>query len=220
MKLSLVLLLFAITNAFAQTGTVRGHVRDDSGEEVLGAIVEILHAHGGVDIHTGAGYSIQSLPAGLDTLCVQAIGYYPITIPIEIRRDTVTIADFVLMAASLRPNPQLGSVPDYSSPPENYAQTHSKITYQAQTGKIKGRVTDLETGEGISVPVALVHAKRHVSSNPNGYYEIRDICVGLDTLLAAKWSEKMSKVPVIIRADSVITVNIKVDCSTLGIPTE
>jgi hypothetical protein len=122
---------FARVACYAQTGTVKGVVVEDSVNAVWGAVVTLLHANQMVSIQTELGnYLFDDLPPGPDTLRVIALGYYSLVCPITIKPDTITIVDFSPLIVTAYPDPGECGTPVHAyPPPENYIQTHTRIVY-------------------------------------------------------------------------------------------
>ncbi len=76
-RLCLALLVFILhSDAFAQTGSVTGIVRDAStGEELIGVNVQIVGTTQGVNTNLDGEYSLKNVPAGLFDLRFSYVGY-------------------------------------------------------------------------------------------------------------------------------------------------
>ncbi|QNH60900.1 SusC/RagA family TonB-linked outer membrane protein [Hymenobacter sediminicola] len=83
----LFLLLFVcagFTGAFAQTGSVSGRVVDEKNEGLPGVTVLIEGTSLGNSTNSDGTYSIQSVPAGSNTLVVSFVGYTTNRIPVTV----------------------------------------------------------------------------------------------------------------------------------------
>lgn len=89
------LLLWAIA-AQAQTGTVRGWVRDAQGTPLPGINVLLEGTLRGTATDPDGRYELDRVPAGAYTLVASAIGYRRVSRPVTVTEDRVTEADFTL----------------------------------------------------------------------------------------------------------------------------
>ncbi len=70
--------LILSTGAFAQQITVNGHVKDGSGEDIIGATVRIIGQDGGVVTDFDGNFTIQANQGA--TLSIAYIGYETVTV--------------------------------------------------------------------------------------------------------------------------------------------
>jgi len=80
-----------------ETATIRGHVRTQSGEPVLGATVLVVGSRAGAIADSSGLYVIANVPAGPLTLRARFIGYADADRSIEVQAGDVRTIDFTLV---------------------------------------------------------------------------------------------------------------------------
>jgi hypothetical protein len=155
MKLSSILLLFVITNAFAQTGTVKGKVFDGSNlpfqkAPLFAASVYLPGTHIGATTDTAGYFAIHGLPLGLCSLRVMAIGFESEIIRLAVEQDSAIqkeIETFLLPECVSHGIPQV-----YRLVPDSLRETTQSEPKKPLPGKysVSGHVTDKNTGKPIS----------------------------------------------------------------------
>ena len=99
--MTLLLGLFLTVGAFAQDITVKGHVKDATGEPVIGATVRVAGAQGGAVSDFDGNFTIQA-PKGAQ-ITVTYIGYQPATVVadanvvVTLQDDQTTLNDVVVI---------------------------------------------------------------------------------------------------------------------------
>jgi len=151
---SILIALLLAASAFAQTGTAVARVIDDRGESIPGSVIILTRSqrHGAIVQNTRV--VLRDLLPGSDTLQVVAsCGYYKMTVPIDVKSDTVTASTVELAEVTITPRKAqthlpgthnyVCGTPDYADgPPKDYATTHSKVSYFAGFASVNGTITD------------------------------------------------------------------------------
>lgn len=93
-------LLLAATPALAQTGSLEGTVRDDSGALLPGATVLVADTPLGAATDSEGRFRIEAVPAGPQTVEVRFVGFAPVRRPVSVQVGQVTRLDVVLSDAA------------------------------------------------------------------------------------------------------------------------
>ena len=93
----------------------------------------------------------------------------------------------------------------------------TQFLFSAQTGTIKGKITDKKTGDPLpGVNVLLTGTKLGAATDINGFYEIKNVPPGKYTLkITMMGYEEIIKKNVKIKANKVTTLNFKLKASKL-----
>ena len=163
MKLRILLLLFVIANAFAQTGTVKGRVLDAivrpfQKEPIVGASVTLPGTQTGASSDMEGKFMIKGLPLGMCTLRASALGYDSETIRVNVEPDSVGNQEIEILlwqACVLYGMPQVYQDPKV---PDSLRETTRSKLKPPQLGKcaLSGHVVDKESGKPI--PAAHISA--------------------------------------------------------------
>lgn len=94
---SIIAILFSISSMYAQSNSsIKGTVKDNSGEGLVGANVRILNTNYGASANMNGDYQINNLPAGSHTLEVSYIGFKTITKNVVLSQNKVTTVNLIL----------------------------------------------------------------------------------------------------------------------------
>ena len=156
MKLRILFLLFVMTNALAQTGTIKGRVFDGSNlpfqkAPLVGANVQLWATHLGATTDTVGYFSIRGLPLGLCSLRVTAVGFEPEIIRVVVEEDSAKqeVTETILLPECVSHGiPQVYRV----SVPDSLRESTISKPKKPLPGKcsVSGRVTDKNTGKPVS----------------------------------------------------------------------
>lgn len=89
-------------DAVAQTGTVRGVVRDDKGEPLNGATVQIVGTKLGAVTRSDGAFEIDDVPVGQRTATVRCLGYAPWSSSVTVQQGAATTLQPALQPAPLQ----------------------------------------------------------------------------------------------------------------------
>ena len=113
--LGLILGLFLSVSAFAQSLTVNGHVKDATGEDIIGATIRIAGQTGGVITDFDGRFTIEAKKG--DVLQISYIGYETMEVPAEpqvevlLKDDSHALNEVVVIGYGVaRKNDLTGSV--------------------------------------------------------------------------------------------------------------
>ena len=97
MKLFNTLILYIVSlAAFAQTGTIKGNIKDNSGNPVPNANISLERTSYGNTSDEHGNYHIRKIPAGNYTVLFSAIGFQSITKSIEVKANETVEVNFLL----------------------------------------------------------------------------------------------------------------------------
>jgi len=86
--------VFASSMAFAQTGIIKGHVKDSLGNPVADATVSIENSSLGAVTNSEGKFVIRNIPAGPHTVQFSAIGFHRVTKTVDVNADETTEVEF------------------------------------------------------------------------------------------------------------------------------
>jgi len=166
--LTLLLGLFLTVGAFAQQITVKGHVKDATGEDVIGATVRVAGAQGGTVTDFDGNFTIQAAKGAQIT--VTYMGYQPATVAaaptveVTLQDDSQLLNDVVVIGYGVaKKNDLTGSVTALKPDEKN----HGIITTAQDMiqGKIAG--VNVSTGSGAPGEGAMIRIRGGASLNAN-----------------------------------------------------
>ena len=107
--------LILSVSTFAQQITVKGHVKDDTGEPVIGATVRVAGQEGGVMTDVDGNFTIQAKSGAM--ISISYIGYQTVTVPaapnvaVSLVSEQTTLKDVVVIGyGQVKKNDLTGSV--------------------------------------------------------------------------------------------------------------
>jgi len=149
--LALLLGLFLTVGAFAQQITVKGHVKDATGEPVIGATVRVAGAQGGVVTDFDGNFQVQAAQGA--TITVTYMGYQPATVAaapnlvITLQDDSQLLNDVVVIGYGVaKKNDLTGSVTAIKPDEKNHG-----LQVSAQD-MIQGKIAGVNVTNGGGTP--------------------------------------------------------------------
>ena len=149
--MTLLLGLFLTVGAFAQQITVKGHVKDATGEPVIGATVRVAGAQGGAVSDFDGNFTIQAAQGA--TITVTYMGYQPATVAaapnlvITLQDDSQLLNDVVVIGYGVaKKNDLTGSVTALKPDEKNHG-----LQVSAQD-MIQGKIAGVNVTNGGGTP--------------------------------------------------------------------
>ena len=149
--MTLLLGLFLTVGAFAQQITVKGHVKDATGEGVIGATVRVAGAQGGTVTDFDGNFTIQANRGAM--LTITYMGYQPATVPAEptvevtLQDDSQLLKDVVVIGYGVAKKHDLtGSVTAIKPDEKNHG-----LQVSAQD-MIQGKIAGVNVTNGGGTP--------------------------------------------------------------------
>lgn len=97
---ALLLVMVGAASAAAQSGSVRGTVRDSAGAPVSGVILTVDRTQVRAQTNAQGTYTLVGVPAGTATVRARVIGFAPRTATVEVRAGQATTLDLTLGRAA------------------------------------------------------------------------------------------------------------------------
>lgn len=220
-KISLPLRMLAIicglilsASAFAQQITVKGHVKDDTGEPVIGATVRVAGQDGGVMTDINGNFTIQAKSGA--TISITYIGYQTATVPaapnvaVSLVSEQTTLKDVVVIGyGRARKEDLTGSVTAIK--PDELSKGITNNATDMMVGKIAG--VDVITAGGTPGAGAQIRVRGGSSLNASNdpLYVIDGLTIDGNT------AKGMSNILAMINPNDIETFTVLKDASATAI---